>query len=258
MNSLTRPFTNLRLAPSSIPLPSRPFSTSSTCLALSSVKLLTNIHAKIPPYPYGPSRWYKQSNYGLYAGRKLQFGNNVSKKNEIKTRRKWEPNVRFKRIYSEALDKYIRVRLVTRVLRTIDKCGGLDNYLLGSKARRIKDLGMGGWALRWRIMRTPLIRKKMARERKRLGLTGPAPWEISSWEEALEAGWDPNMVGYTEDYALEVEQGIDQVLDADEGIVDLGAEGEAELEAANEPPEEVVFRDGKFVNKTVEMADTKL
>ena len=40
------------------------------------------------------------------------------------------------------------------MLRTIDKCGGLDGYLLGNKAQRIKELGVKGWELRWRVMQS--------------------------------------------------------------------------------------------------------
>ena len=57
-----------------------------------------------------------------------------------------------------------------RVMRTIDKVGGLDEYLLGEKAARIKDLGMGGWALRWRIMRTPTVQERFRRQRAEMGL----------------------------------------------------------------------------------------
>ena len=56
------------------------------------------------------------------------------------------------------------------MLRTIDKVGGLDEYLLGEKAARIKDLGMGGWALRWRIMNTYTVRKRFRRQRAEMGL----------------------------------------------------------------------------------------
>lgn len=57
-----------------------------------------------------------------------------------------------------------------RVLRTIDKVGGLDEYLLGGKAARVKELGMGGWALRWRIWQTEMVRERFRRERERLGV----------------------------------------------------------------------------------------
>ena len=59
-----------------------------------------------------------------------------------------------------------------RVLRTMDKCGGLDAYLLGEKPARIKELGVEGWRLRWLVMRTEKVRTKMREEREALGLVG--------------------------------------------------------------------------------------
>lgn len=57
-----------------------------------------------------------------------------------------------------------------RVLRTIDKVGGLDEYLLGGKRARLKELGMGGWALRWRIWQTEKVTERFKRERESLGV----------------------------------------------------------------------------------------
>ncbi|RDW82301.1 hypothetical protein BP6252_03413 [Coleophoma cylindrospora] len=148
----------------------RTFATSSTLFAKSTKQRLAFEHSAIPPYPYGPSQWYKQSNFGLYGTQKIRFGNKVSEKNEIKTRRHWRPNVQRKTLYSEALGRKIRLRITTRVLRTVDKCGGLDNYLLGDKAQRIKELGMGGWKLRWRIMQTEAVKERFRKERLALGL----------------------------------------------------------------------------------------
>lgn len=64
----------------------------------------------------------------------------------------------------------MRTRVQARVLRTIDKVGGLDEYLLGDKPGRIKELGPGGWALRWRVMGTESVRERFREERRRLGL----------------------------------------------------------------------------------------
>ncbi|KAK4124666.1 hypothetical protein N657DRAFT_644922 [Parathielavia appendiculata] len=127
-------------------------------------------HPEIPPYPYGPRPVYHQSNTGLYGSARIRFGNNVSTKNEIKTRRTWRPNVHHKNLWSESLGIMVRTRVTTRVLRTIDKVGGLDAYLLGLKPQRVKDLGPWGWRLRWRIMQTPAVRAQFAREREELGL----------------------------------------------------------------------------------------
>lgn len=57
-----------------------------------------------------------------------------------------------------------------RVLRTIDKVGGLDEYLLGGKRARVKELGMGGWELRWRIWQTDMVTERFRREREALGV----------------------------------------------------------------------------------------
>ncbi|EHA50696.1 hypothetical protein MCOR27_010503 [Pyricularia oryzae] len=127
-------------------------------------------HPEIPAYPFGPRATYKQSNKGLYGSASIRFGNNVSEKYNVKTRRKWRPNVQTRRLYSESLGQMIRTRVTTRVLRTIDKVGGLDNYLLGTKTQRLKDLGPWGWRLRWRIMQTPKVRAMFARQREELGL----------------------------------------------------------------------------------------
>ena len=57
-----------------------------------------------------------------------------------------------------------------RVLRTIEKVGGLDEYLLGGKRARLKELGMGGWALRWTLWQTEMVRERFRTERERLGV----------------------------------------------------------------------------------------
>ncbi|KAL2117344.1 hypothetical protein VTJ04DRAFT_9512 [Mycothermus thermophilus] len=124
----------------------------------------------LPPYPYGPRQVYHQSNKGLYGSARIQFGNHVGDKYGTKARRTWRPNVHQKRLWSESLGVFVRTRVTTRVLRTIDKVGGLDEYLLGCKPQRVKELGPWGWRLRWRIMQTPAVRERFARERAALGL----------------------------------------------------------------------------------------
>ncbi|KAF2724027.1 hypothetical protein K431DRAFT_282293 [Polychaeton citri CBS 116435] len=124
----------------------------------------------VPAYPYGPAKWYKQQGKGLYGGQSIRFGNNVSDKFELKTRRSWHPNIEMKKLFSVALNRYVQVRVSTRVLRTIDKLGGLDEYLLGEKDGRIRELGESGWWLRWAIMQTPSVRRRFNEERTALGL----------------------------------------------------------------------------------------
>jgi len=149
----------------------------------------TAILPEIPPYPYGPRPFYHQSNTGLYGAARIRFGNNVSERNEVKTRRKWRPNVHQKRLWSASLGVFVRTRITTRVLRTVDKAGGLDEYLLGRKPQRVKDLGPWGWRLRWRIMQTPALRERLALERAALGLPPKAEEVLRlEAEEALPDG----------------------------------------------------------------------
>ena len=51
------------------------------------------------------------------------------------TKRTFKPNVFIKRVYSEILDSMIPFHLTTSTLRSIDKAGGLDNYLLDPKRK---------------------------------------------------------------------------------------------------------------------------
>ena len=125
---------------------------------------------QVPEYPYGPFRTYKQANQGLFGGAKIRFGNTVAEEHGRRSRTSWLPNRHVKRLWSPALNDFIRTRLTSQVLRTIDGLGGIDEYLLGAKAARIKKLGPAGWALRWKIIQTPAIQARFAREREALGL----------------------------------------------------------------------------------------
>ena len=137
----------------------------------------------------------------------IQFGNTVSERTEIKNRRRWKPNIQHKRLWSAALAQWLRIRIAPRVLRTIDKVGGLDEYLLGEKPARIKELGMAGWLLRWRIMQTDAVKERYRLERIRLGLP----------ESEVGFGMDGIVVG-KEELQNQVKR-YDQDLADSEGIV---------------------------------------
>lgn len=81
-----------------------------------SKKRLAEMLKDLPQYPYPINRTFKQSWFGLYGGKHIQFGNNVPESRN-KTRRSWLPNVREKKLYSECLGKFISVRMVASVLR---------------------------------------------------------------------------------------------------------------------------------------------
>ncbi|KAK1375842.1 54S ribosomal protein L24, mitochondrial [Heracleum sosnowskyi] len=79
---------------------------------------------------------------GLFAGRHIQYGNNVSEKGGNTTRRFWKPNVQEKRLFSYILDRHVRVKVTTHALRCIDKAGGIDEYLLKTPYHKM-DTEMG-------------------------------------------------------------------------------------------------------------------
>lgn len=110
------------------------------------------------------------------------------------------------------MQKFLRVRVTARVLRTIDKCGGLDEYLLGEKAGRIKELGMGGWKLRWRIMQTGSVKERFRRQREALGL--PPKEDPVVGEVVTKEMVDEEIKRYDEEFMKET------------GVVDIGEEGE--------------------------------
>lgn len=174
----------------------------------------------IPDYPYGPRRIYKQSNYGLYGNARIRFGNNVTEKHNVKTPRVWRPNVQRKRLWSFALGCWVQTRLTMRVLRTIDKVGGLDNYLLGDKAARIKEMGPWGWKLRWRVMQSDVVKDMFHQQR------------LASHDEAQESlesqtAPDPNLT----ELVAEMDHMIASGADIPFGIEgDLGDEGSLGIE----------------------------
>jgi large subunit ribosomal protein L28 len=174
---------------------------------------------EIPPYPYGPRQVYKQSNGGLYGSSRIQFGNNVSEKHDVKTPRKWRPNIQRRRLWSDSLRCFVQTRVTTRVLRTIDKAGGLDNYLLGYKTQRIKDLGPWGWKLRWRIMQSEAVKQRFAAERMALGLSPKSDGvlQAEALHEAALMGMIPAGAPAQQTQQLMAE--TQQMIDGDEDFV---------------------------------------
>jgi large subunit ribosomal protein L28 len=168
------------------PLQLRALQPCRTFYAFHAWRPTTNLRseATCPPYPYGARQTYKEADTGLYGGTRPQSGNKVSKgKNKGKTLRRWYPNVRLETIRSEALGKTMTIRITAACMRTIRKCGGLDQYLLGDKPARIKELGLFGWQLRWRVLRSSKMQHQLQKERESLGLPPAKPY-FKSFEEA--------------------------------------------------------------------------
>ena len=64
-------------------------------------------------------------------GKRAMAGNRVSHANN-KTRRRWEPNLQWKRIWVPSEKKFVRMRVSARGLRTINKVG-VEAALLNAK-----------------------------------------------------------------------------------------------------------------------------
>lgn len=136
-----------------------------------------------PEYPYGPRTTFKRANRGLFGNAELQAGNKVSKgRNKGKTRRVWLPNVTRQKFFSPSLNKNLTIRLQHRVWRTIRKCGGIEEYVMGDSPSRIRELGVYGWNLRWKVMNTPTWKRKFDAQRAALGLPAP-PRTFKEWME---------------------------------------------------------------------------
>ena len=65
-------------------------------------------------------------------GRGVQTGNNVSHAHN-KTRRRFLPNLQKASLYSEALGKPVRLKISVRAIRTVERKGGLDAFLLDAR-----------------------------------------------------------------------------------------------------------------------------
>ena len=68
------------------------------------------------------------------SGKSVMSGNNVSHAKN-RTRRKFLPNLQNVKLYSKILDKFISMKVCVRSLKTIEKNGGLDNFLTKSSNR---------------------------------------------------------------------------------------------------------------------------
>ena len=64
-------------------------------------------------------------------GKKVVSGHNVSHAVN-RTKRTFQPNLQSRRLYSDALGTLVRLRLTTHALRTVDKVGGIDAFLLSA------------------------------------------------------------------------------------------------------------------------------
>ena len=74
-------------------------------------------------------------------GKQVQYGHNVSHSNR-RTNRRFEPNLQKATLYSDALRRRIALRISTRALRSVQKIGGLDAYLLKVADAKLAPTGL--------------------------------------------------------------------------------------------------------------------
>lgn len=62
-------------------------------------------------------------------GKMRSIGNKVSHANN-KTKRVFNPNIRSARLYSDALKRFVTLKLTAAGMRTVEHNGGIDTWLL--------------------------------------------------------------------------------------------------------------------------------
>ena len=65
-------------------------------------------------------------------------GNNVSHANN-RTKRRFIPNLQNVKLYSEILQKYINLNITIRTMKTVEKNGGLDSYLIKTSNKNLAE-----------------------------------------------------------------------------------------------------------------------
>ena len=85
-------------------------------------------------------------------GKGVQTGNNVSHSN-IKTRRRWLPNLNQVTLLSDVLGRSFSFRISAAALRTVDHRGGLDAFLIKAKDDELSPARAEGEARRAKSVR---------------------------------------------------------------------------------------------------------
>ena len=70
-----------------------------------------------------------------------QSGHNVSHSNR-RTKRVFAPNLQKASLFSQVLDQSVGMRVTTRALRSVQKHGGIDAYLLATANDRLAPEGL--------------------------------------------------------------------------------------------------------------------
>ena len=72
------------------------------------------------------------------SGKKPMSGNNVSHANN-RTKRRFIPNLQNVKLYSGTLQKYINLNITIRTMKTVEKSGGLDSYLIKTSNKNLAE-----------------------------------------------------------------------------------------------------------------------
>ena len=72
----------------------------------------------------------------MVTGKGVMSGNNVSHAHN-KTRRKFLPNVQDTSLFSEALQRWVKLRASAAGLRTVEHKGGLDQFLMDTAPTKL-------------------------------------------------------------------------------------------------------------------------
>ena len=69
-------------------------------------------------------------------GKKAMTGNNVSHANN-RTKRKFLPNLQNVKFYSQNLNQFFTLKITVRTMKSVEKNGGFDSYLLKTNNRNL-------------------------------------------------------------------------------------------------------------------------
>ncbi len=72
------------------------------------------------------------------SGKKPMSGNNVSHANN-RTKRRFIPNLQNVKLFSGTLQKYINLNITIRTMKTVEKNGGLDSYLIKTSNKNLTE-----------------------------------------------------------------------------------------------------------------------
>ena len=75
------------------------------------------------------------------SGKRPMSGNNVSHANN-RTKRRFIPNLQNVKLYSSILQKHINLSITIRTMKTVEKNGGLDSYLIKTSNRNLADTAL--------------------------------------------------------------------------------------------------------------------